>query len=144
MSVGVRTSTEGGEPMPATVTEVGVVASGATFPVTAVFTEQVADLRAGVPVVVDMVFPPAETTGGLVIPLTALGKDENGTFVWVATPQEGGLGTIGRVGVETGAWNADGIEVTTGLTGEERVITAGVSRVYEGQVVRLDAEGSVP
>lgn len=142
MKAGVRTSTEGGDPMPATVTEVGVVASGATFPVTAVFDGETADLRAGVPVVVDLVFPPVETSGALVVPLTALGKDERGSFVWVANPEGEDGATIARVAVETGAWSADGIEITSGLTGQERVVTAGVSRVYEGQQVRLDDAGT--
>ena len=140
MSTGVRTQTDGGDPIPATVTEVGVVASGATFPVTAVFDQATDDLRAGLPVVVDMSFPPVQEQDALVVPLTAIGKDDEGNFVWVANPTEDGLASIARVAVETGAWSADGIEVTQGLTGEEQVVTAGVSRVFEGQVVRLANE----
>lgn len=140
MNAGVRTQTDGGDSLPATVTEVGVVASGATFPVTAVFEEETADLRAGLPVVVDLLFPPVEEQDALVIPLTALGKDEQGSFVWVANPTDPGLAEVARVAVETGAWSADGIEVLGGLTGDEHVVTAGVSRVFSGQVVRLAEE----
>jgi len=140
MAAGVRTQTDGGESLGATVTEVGIVASGATFPVTAVFDAETQDLRAGLPVVVDIRFPPVDTDGGLVIPLTAIGKDEVGSFVWVAQPTTDGFAEIDRVAVETGAWSADGIEVTQGLTGQEQVVTAGVSRVYSGQTVRLAVE----
>lgn len=140
MKAGVRLQTDGGDPIPATVTEVGVVASGATFPVTAVFDDATDALRAGQPVVVDLSFPATEGQDALVIPLTAVGKDDEGSFVWVANPTEAGQGSISRVAIETGTWSADGIEITQGLTGEERVVTAGVSRVYDGQIVRLDTE----
>jgi RND family efflux transporter MFP subunit len=137
MTAAVRTQSDGGSPLSATVTEVGVIASGAVFPVTAVFDEDNADLRAGVPVEVDLRFPAVEERDSLVIPLTALGKDEQGSFVWVATKTEGELAEIGRVAVEAGEWSGDGIEITDGLTGTEHVVTAGVSRVFAGQVVRV-------
>ena len=142
MKAAVRTQTDGGEPMAASVTEVGVVASGGTFPVTAVFDEATSELRAGQPIVVDLSFPATDDQEALVVPLTAVGNDDTGSFVWVATPTTDGLGSITRVAVETGAWSADGIEISTGLSGQERVVTAGVSRVFEGQIVRLDTEAS--
>jgi membrane fusion protein, multidrug efflux system len=142
MTAAVRLQTDGGDAIPAAVTEVAVVASGGTFPVTAVFQNATDDLRAGQPVVVDLIFPAQEDNEALVIPLTAVGKDDTGSFVWVASPTESGLGSISRVPIETGTWNADGIEITDGLTGQERVVTAGVSRVFDGQVVRLDDEAA--
>jgi len=140
MKAGVRLQTEGGEPIAATVTEVGVVSSGGTFSVTAVFDDATGELRAGQPVVVDVSFPATEEQDALVVPLTAVGNDDAGTFVWVATPTDEDLGSISRVEIETGSWSADGIEVTKGLTGQEHVVTAGVSRVFDGQVVRLGTE----
>jgi multidrug efflux system membrane fusion protein len=137
MNILVRTQTASGESIPATVTEVGLVANGATFTVTAVFDQANADLRAGLPAEVDMVFPALDNQTSLVVPLTAIGKDEEGSFVWVAKPTQDDLAEVTRTAVETGAWNADGIEALKGLTGQEHVITAGVSRVFAGQIVRL-------
>lgn len=138
MKTEVRTQTDGGgESITATVTEVGLVANGATFTVTAVFDQATTELRAGLPANINMTFPALDSHTSLVVPLTAMGKDEEGSFVWVAKPTTDDLAEVTRVAVETGAWSADGIEALKGLTGQEHVITAGVSRVFAGQIVRL-------
>ena len=75
----------------------------------------------------------------LYVPMVAVGEDRDGHFVFVVTPTEQGLGTVARraVEVQTLSNEDDNLEVTSGLVDGELVVTAGVSRIVDGQPVRL-------
>ncbi|MEM9292268.1 MAG: efflux RND transporter periplasmic adaptor subunit [Acidobacteriota bacterium] len=88
----------------------------------------------------------AATTDALLLPPEAVAADDRGRFVWVAVPQsekdaeqagDGLRATVERRNVEVGELLAEGLEVLSGLAPGDRVITAGVSRILEGQTVRL-------
>jgi len=84
---------------------------------------------------------------GLVVPPEAVSQDDRGRFVYVVDPPSTSDssatgsgrtvdGHIVRRAVDTGALTADGLAVQRGLTAGDRVVTAGLSRIDEGDPVR--------
>jgi RND family efflux transporter MFP subunit len=73
---------------------------------------------------------------GIVIPVSAIFSPEENTtsYVWVFDEQSA---TVSRRAVVTGELSDHGVPVEEGLTPGEWVVTAGVSYLAEGQVVRL-------
>jgi RND family efflux transporter MFP subunit len=138
MPVVVTLPSLGDKPFGGKVTEVAVAGSGSTFPVTVVLDDETPDLRGGLAAEVAFVFPPMEGGSHLTVPLVAVGEAAEGRFVWVVDDGETGTGVIRKVAVEVGDLRDDGLEIKTGLEGGERVVTAGVSRLHEGQVVAMN------
>ncbi len=66
--------------------------------------------------------------------ITENGKDH---FVYVVKSGGEGMGTIHRKNVEIGELTASGIEVLEGLEDGDLVVTAGVSRIQDGQKVKV-------
>lgn len=143
----VRFNVLGGTVLPGTVTEVGVASTaGATmFPVTVQLTEGQDLVRAGM--TADVTFSFASAGGSLkyALPLSAVGEDRSGRFVFKLEDVSDGLGIVRRVPVEVGEMRSDGIEVRNGVSPGDMVVTAGVSRVYDGLQVRVPKRpGSEP
>ena len=65
--------------------------------------------------------------------------DPTGRFVYVAESAGGGT-TVVRKEVSVGQIVADGIEVFSGLSDGDKVITAGLNQIQDGQSVRLMAQ----
>ena len=124
-----------------TVTEVGITttATGTTFPVTVRLGPDAADVRPGMAAVVDILLGDADAAERVVVPAHAVSEDRGGRFVLVAEPAENGLAAVRRRPVTVGAFAAGGLEVLNGLAGGERVVVAGISRLRDGDTVRLDA-----
>ena len=129
----------------ARVTEVGGSTTGmaTTFPVIARLDKVEADMRPGMAAEVTFRFG----GGGrerIYLPPVAVGENRQGQrFVFVVEPTEEGLGTARRRLVEVGEIDSRGMEILEGLEEGERVVTAGVSRIADGQEVRLlAAEGA--
>ena len=69
--------------------------------------------------------------------------DPKGRFVFIFEPEANGLGSARRRAVEVGAVSSEGLEILSGLSEGELVITAGVRRIQDGLQVRLlEAPGS--
>lgn len=129
--------------IPATVTEVGVAAtgSGTTFPVTARLDENAPEIRSGM--AADVTFRVAEDDRHypMVLPSTAVVEDRDGRFVFVLEAGDTGVGVVRRRDVRIGELRGDGMEIIEGLEVGERVVTAGARRLSDGQEVRLLAQG---
>lgn len=123
------------------VVEVGVSSSAnaATFPVVLRVLDDAPVLRPGLAADVTFVFATGEQTR--IIPLSAVTSDQQGDFVYLARVGDGGEAEIARQPVVLGELTEDGVEVRSGLTAGDRVVTAGVSFVRPGQKVLL---GSAP
>lgn len=76
----------------------------------------------------------------LTCPVKALGKDTEGTFVFVLEKSTGERYTVRRHAVEVGTLLPDGFAVKTGLTKGQLVATAGLKSLLDGMQVRLMAE----
>lgn len=129
----------------ATVSEVGVATSvSSAYPVTVRIDEDSEAIRAGMSAEVTLDFAPTEDRSHLRIPAVALTEDTLGRHVWVVDPQPNGLGTVHRREVQTGELTSEGVDVVDGLFPGDRVVTAGTSRVQDGQVVRLSDPDPAP
>ena len=135
-----------GEEFDAFVTEVGVAASGATtFPVTVQMTTQNDRIRPGMAAEVTFrLASPEANSDRILVPAVAVGEDRDGRFVFLAEPTEQGRAVVRRRPVVIGDLTSDGehdlIEVLGGLTQGEIIVTAGVRRLEDGRLVRLQKD----
>lgn len=125
------------------VSEIAVasVAGSAAFPVVIKITGNHPSLRSGLAADVTFQFDSAAANGGgFVLPVTAVINDPNGTFVYVAEPVElPGQAIVDRRVVTLGELSQSGIEIVEGLELGDRVITAGISVIRDGQRVLVPA-----
>ena len=128
-----------GARLQATVTEVGVVASrsGGAYPVIVRLDRPSTDVRPGMAAEIFFRF---EATGGqehIYVPAFSVLEDQAGRYAFVVEPFEEGQGTVHRRPVTVGELTSAGLEIRTGLTDGELLVTAGVTKLRDGQTVRL-------
>ena len=125
----------------ATVLEVGVAATGigTTFPVTVRLADKDDTLRPGMAATVSLRFESKDERERFIVPSHVVVEDRMGRFVYVVEPSadEQGYGIIQRHAVTICDLTADGIEIFEGLSDGDLVVTAGVSRITEGQKVKI-------
>jgi RND family efflux transporter MFP subunit len=128
-----------GQTLDASVTEVGVAASGfaTAFPVTVRMRETADQVRPGMAAEVAITFETSGTQECLIVRSEAVGEDRNGRFVYVIEPGGEGVGLAKRRTVTIGDLTSEGLEILSGLEEGELVITAGVSRIVDGQRVKV-------
>lgn len=125
------------------VSEVGIAANpySVTYPVTVKLKNAGAELRSGMTGEVIFTFrSKASSKSKFIIPSYAVSEDHEGRFVYIVLPTENHLGKVKRVGVTTGEFTGNGIEIFGGITEGDLVITAGVSRIEDGMTVKLLSE----
>lgn len=122
------------------VTEVGVAVTGpfTTFPVTVKLSKPDPEILSGMAAEVS-VSCGAEggPESGVRVPPQAVGQDRKGNFVYVIEPSGEDKGIARRRAVKTGGLTAEGLDVVEGLRDGELLVTAGVSRMEDGMMVRL-------
>ena len=124
------------------ISEVAVAsaAGSAAFPVVIKITGSHPLLRSGLAANVTFQFYSAAVQGGAVLPVTVVINDPDGTFVFVAEPTEvEGEAMVGRRAVTLSELTQSGIEIVDGLQQGDRVITAGISVIRDGQRVLIPA-----
>ena len=130
-----------------TVTEVGVssAAGATTFPVTVRLKNGNDQVRAGMAADVTFILAAAKDGPRYALPTSAVGEDRAGRFVFKLERTSDGLGKVSRSPVEVGELLSDGIEIYSGIEPGDLVVTAGVSRIYDGLEVRVpNTPGSGP
>ena len=73
----------------------------------------------------------------LVVPVKAVGEDGNGNFVFIVESNDGKTGTVKKQKIEIGELTATGFEVKSGLNAGDKIATAGLQTLLDGQKVRL-------
>ena len=125
----------------AKVTEVGVVSTGAatTFPVTVRMDREDPACRPGMAAEVGFEFGGRGGREHIYVRGVAVGEDRQGRFVFVVKTDESGRTKAVRRAVSIKGDVGDGglMEIVEGLDDGELVVTAGVSRIVDGQEVRL-------
>lgn len=123
----------------AIVTEVGVSSSGTAtaFPVTVALQEGCAEIRAGMAADVSFSIPVTNNQNTIVIPPVAATEDRIGRFVFVLEQNSDKRWFAKRRPVEIGELTPTGLIVTKGIEADELIVTAGVSRIVDGQEVKL-------
>lgn len=125
-----------GETFEGVVVEVGIAATGATFPVT-VAVDGSNGLRSGLAAQVNFAFNQEESSP--LLPPASVAEDEQGRFVYkLVQSEEVGVGLIQRQTVEIGELTSNGLEILAGIAPGDRIVTAGVSVVQDGMKVRDD------
>jgi RND family efflux transporter MFP subunit len=137
--VSVRFDAIPGRSFPASIREVGVATTGGatTFPVKARLDEADASIRSGMAAEVTFTFATGESGEHFYVPPVAVGEDRSGRFVFVVAPQGGSVGVAQRRNVTVGELTQEGLEILNGLADGDLLVTAGVSRISDGQQVRL-------
>lgn len=122
----------------AVVSEVGVTSTRATtFPVVFRLEERDDAIRPGMAGEVTFQLDESDGRERILVPAVAVGEDRQGRFAFVVEPGEEGLGVARRRAVDVGELTADGLEVLSGISDGEIVVTAGLSALTDGQQVRL-------
>lgn len=133
-----------GQTMTARVTEIGVAATGlATFPVTVRLEGENPGVRVGMAAEVAFAFEATDDRERFYVPSLAVDEDRDGRFVFVVTPIESGLGLARRRPVEVGALTPEGVEILSGLSDGDLVVTAGVTQITDSLVVRIAPPATV-
>ncbi|MDM3869869.1 efflux RND transporter periplasmic adaptor subunit [Porticoccus sp. W117] len=129
-----------GEQFAGRVSEVGGVVDGAAsvFPVIVKVLQPSSTVRAGLAAEVTFEFADSGDQSTYLLPLSAIVKGADATFVFVAEPgSDGKQAQVNRKVVELGELTEAGVQVLGGLTRGDQVITAGVSVIRDGQQVLL-------
>ncbi len=71
------------------------------------------------------------------LPSNSVLKDSNGNFVFVVEPLEEGKGVIKKLPVQIGEITSKGIEVFSGVSSGQHLVTAGVSKISDGMIVKF-------
>ena len=119
------------------ISEIAVASSSgsAAFPVVIKIEGSDPSLRSGLAADVTFQFSSDSTSNDVVIlPIGVVINGPNGTFVFVAQPTEtDGEALVSRRRVNLGALSQEGVEVIDGLQPGDRVITAGITVIRDGQ-----------
>jgi RND family efflux transporter MFP subunit len=124
------------------ITEVGVATSAhsATYPVTARLAQSTPEVLPGMAANVQFTFESKDSTERFIVPPVSVGENANGRFVYTVDPAEEGYGLIRKQSVTVGSLTAQGLEVLSGLSDGKVVVTAGISKIKDGQKVKLMAK----
>ena len=74
------------------------------------------------------------------LPANVVLKDNGGNYVFVVNAVGEGKGEIARRSVIVGEISQFGIKIFSGIELGERVVTAGMSKVSDGMLVKLDGK----
>jgi multidrug efflux system membrane fusion protein len=117
---------------------VALAPGSAAFPIVIKIAESHPSLRSGLAADVAFQFDSAADKGRVVVPVTAVINDPDGTFVFIAGQAEiDGEAIVRRRAVTLGELSQSGIEIIDGLEVGDRVVTAGVSVIRDGQRVLM-------
>ncbi len=121
------------------VSEIAVASAGnqAVFPVVIKIVEKHSALRSGLAADVTFQFDISAQGNGIVVPVAAIMRSPSGTFVFIAEQDKDGQVVVTRRAVALGELSQSGVEVLDGLVAGDRVITAGLSVIREGQRVLI-------
>ncbi|MBD3403449.1 efflux RND transporter periplasmic adaptor subunit [candidate division GN15 bacterium] len=128
-----------GQTFPARVTEVGVAATGTvtTFPVTVLLEQAYDGLRPGMAAEVAFSFQTADGRERMLVPPFAVGEDREGRFVFTVERTGQAEGVVHRQPVQIGELTDQGLEILDGLSDGDLLVTAGVTKIDDGQRVKL-------
>lgn len=132
--VGVSLWADGGSLLRGRIREV----AGGADPVTRTYTVRVAVIdppsTARIGMTANVIFAPNTEKALVVVPMTALARTRSDPAVWIVDPSSK---QVRLRSIAVGQFREDGATVTSGLQAGEWVVTAGVHKLRENQVVRL-------
>ena len=121
------------------VVEVGTssLQYGSTYPVKVSILNTDKSLRSGMSVVVDFNKNILSEKDTIFIPLNVILKETNTNYVFILKKDGNNVGVVKKIEVETGMVTNRGLEILKGLSEGDELITAGMTKLKDGQQVKL-------
>ncbi|MBW1296052.1 efflux RND transporter periplasmic adaptor subunit [Aquimarina litoralis] len=114
-----------------------VNANTATYPVIIMITNPTNDIKSGMAANVTFDFGENKSNSQvLVVPANAVGEDSNGRFVFLIEG-EAQSAKVKKQKVVIGDLTANGFEIKSGLSAGQKIVTAGLQTLLDGQEVKL-------
>ena len=141
MTVDVDFSSLEAQNFKAIVTEVSpaVDANTATYPVRVTMVNPSSEIKSGMAANVTFDFGKERTANDkvLVVPASAVGEDSDGRFVFLI--QEGdSSAVVKKQSITIGALSSEGFQIRSGLSYGQKIATAGLQTLLNGQKVKLN------
>ncbi|MGB5820775.1 MAG: efflux RND transporter periplasmic adaptor subunit [Saonia sp.] len=110
----------------------------ATYPIRVIIIDPTEDIKSGMAANVTFDFGNGDDTRNvLIVPAKSVGEDSEGNFVYVLESDDGKMGVAKRQSVTVGGLTSEGFEIKDGLTAGQKIATAGLQTLLNGQRVRL-------
>ena len=138
MAVTITFSSLPGRQHNGTITEVSpsVDPQTATYPVRVTLTDPSDEIRSGMTANVTFDFGEgASAENVLVVPAKAVGEDADGRFVFLLENESGSTASVRKQHIRVGALTSAGFEVLEGLEAGQKIATAGLQTLLNGQEV---------
>ena len=84
-----------------------------------------------------------EVDPSIIVPPQAVLANSEGQYIFVVEDIENDIGIVKKRAVQVGEMNEYGVVIAEGLTPGERLVTAGMSKMYDGLKVRVSEEWSL-
>lgn len=108
----------------------------ATYPVKVVLLAPTSEVRSGMAANVSFSFSNG-ASNLLTIPAKSVGEDSQGRFVFLINEQGNNVATVKKQHITIGNLTSKGFEVTGGLSAGQKIATAGLQTLLDGQQVSL-------
>ncbi|MFA8433500.1 MAG: efflux RND transporter periplasmic adaptor subunit [Marinifilaceae bacterium] len=108
-----------------------------TYPVRIRIEKASKEIKSGMAADVTFSFDEKIKQEALIVPITAVGEDRKGNFVFLIQSEDGKTGTVRKQHFTIGELTANGFIVKKGLKPGQKVATAGLQTLLDGQKVRL-------
>jgi len=109
----------------------------ATYPVRIKLSGETSEIKSGMAANITFTFPKTDNQEILIVPISAVGEDSKGNFVYVIEKQNDEVGIIKKQHFTIGELSPAGFEVKNGLKSGQIVATAGLQTLLDGQKVSL-------
>lgn len=113
-------------------------ANTSTYPIEVSIINPSSDIKSGMAASVTFNF--AESVGNresIIVPSNAVGEDQIGRFVFLIDDSAADNITVNKNYVEIGELTSEGFEITTGLMVGQKIASAGLQTLLDGQKVTL-------
>lgn len=141
MEVKVTFTAIEGQNFNAIVTEVAPALdrNTSTYPITVKVTDSNKQIKSGMAANVTFNFIDSEATSSnyLIVPVVAVGEDGKGNFVFIIESSDDKTGLVKKQPITKGELTSSGFEIKSGLSVGDKVATAGLQTLLDGQKVRL-------
>ena len=130
-----------GETFKGTIIEIAPIldANSATYPVKIGIVKPTAAIKPGMATNITFDFSDSvkTTDNSLIVPVKAVGEDGKGKYVFLIESTDGKVGTVKKHPIKIGELTASGFKIESGLSAGDKIATAGLQSLLDGQKVKL-------
>jgi len=111
--------------------------NSSTYPVSIKVLNPTVAVKSGMAANVSFSFKGNTSNEIIVVPVAAVGEDSEGRFVYLVEPDSADIGVVKKHHIQIGELTSEGFEVISGLSVNQKVATAGLQSLIDGQKVRI-------